>query len=211
MVLNLLRVMTVLMFAGLMALSPTPGAAHKDHNKMAEEANAQIEARRAKTPGAMHEMMEEHAEAREEARPKTLSERLMSWIGRTHPFAVHFPIALFPVALVALVLARQRGETVELIRALIIVAGAASVIAAVLGWFTGGFLLVDTDMVQLWHRWLGTGLAVLGGAVAIWALRRRNAVYGRGMVAALSATTFILLVQGWLGAALVHGMDHMNF
>ncbi|MGZ8283364.1 MAG: hypothetical protein ACXWUN_10505, partial [Allosphingosinicella sp.] len=23
--------------------------------------------------------------------------------------------------------------------------------------------------------------------------------------------TLILLVQGWLGAALVHGMDHMNF
>jgi hypothetical protein len=31
------------------------------------------------------------------------------------------------------------------------------------------------------------------------------------MVFALSAITLILLVQGWLGAALVHGMDHMSF
>jgi uncharacterized membrane protein len=176
-----------------------------------QAANAQANAPRANTPGAMHEMMEGHAEAMEEARPKTFSERLMSWIGRTHPFAVHFPIALFPVALIALILARGRGETVELIRALIIVAGAASVVAAVLGWFTGGFVLVDTDAVLLWHRWIGTGLAVIGGGVALWALRRRDAVYGRGMVIALSAITLILLVQGWLGAALVHGMDHMNF
>lgn len=214
MVLNLFRLVALLMVAALVALSPTPGAAHKDHNKMVaaeKAANAQANAPRVKTPGAIHEKMEEHAEAMEEARPKTFSERLMSWIGRTHPFAVHFPIALFPVALVALLLARRRGETVELIRALIIVAGAASVVAAILGWFTGGFVLVDADAVQLWHRWIGTGLAVIGGSVALWALRRRDAVYGRGMVIALSAITLILLVQGWLGAALVHGMDHMNW
>ena len=214
MVLNLLRLGAVLLIAALVAFSASPGAAHKDHNKVAEAeeaANGRAGTPRVNTPGAMHEMMEEHAEAMEEARPKTLSERLMSWIGRTHPFAVHFPIALFPVALVALVLARRRGETVELIRALIIVGGAAGVIAALLGWFTGGFVLVDTDAVQLWHRWLGTALAVIGGGVALWALRRRDSVYGRGMVVALSAITLILLVQGWLGAALVHGMDHMNF
>lgn len=211
MVLNLVRTLAVLAIAALVALSSTPGVAHKDHNKMAEDAGAQVETSRASTPGAMHEMMEEHAEAMEEARPKTFSQRLMSWVGRTHPFAVHFPIALFPVALVALVLARRRGETVELIRALIIVAGAASVIAAVLGWFTGGFVLVDADAVQLWHRWIGTGLAVTGGGVALWALRRRSSVNSAGMVAALGAITLILLVQGWLGAALVHGMDHMSF
>ena len=211
---NLLRLMALLMVAALVALSSTPGAAHKDHNKMVaaeKAANAQADAPRVNTPGAMQEKMEDHAEAMDEARPKTFSERLMSWIGRTHPFAVHFPIALFPVALVALLLARRRGETVELIRALIIVAGGASVVAAILGWFTGGFVLADTDAVQLWHRWLGTGLAVIGGGVALWALRRRDSVYGRSMVIALSAITLILLVQGWLGAALVHGMDHMNW
>lgn len=163
------------------------------------------------TPGAMHERMQEHAEAMEDAQPKTLSQRVMSWVGRTHPFAVHFPIALFPVALVALVLARRRGEAVELIRALIIVAGAASVVAAILGWLSAGFVLVDSDAVQLWHRWIGTALAILGGHLAFWAWRRRDAVNSQHMVAALGLITLVLLVQGWLGAAMVHGMDHMSF
>lgn len=214
MVLSLARFMVAVLIAAALALSSAPGAAHKDHDKekaAAETTLNQNQSPSATTPGAMHEMMEGHAEAMEEEAPKSFSERLMSWVGRTHPFAVHFPIALFPVALVALVLARRRGETVELIRALIIVAGAASVIAAVLGWFTGGFALAEDDAVHFWHRWIGTGLAVIGGGVAVWALRRRDSVYGRGMVAALAAITLLLLVQGWLGAALVHGMDHMSF
>jgi uncharacterized membrane protein len=210
MVLTRLRHVAAVLIAAALALS-APVAAHENHQKEAEKAGAAGNAGQANTPGAIHERMEEHMEAMEEERPKSVSERLMSWIGRTHPFAVHFPIALFPVALVALVLARRRGETVELIRALIIVAGGASVIAAVLGWFTGGFTLTDTDPIQLWHRWIGTGLAVLGGAVALWAWRRRDAANSRFMVTALAAITLILLVQGWLGAALVHGVGHMNF
>lgn len=209
MVLNLPRLLTVLLLAAVVALSSTPGVAHKDHEEQASKA---VVARpQVTTPGALHEMMEEHAPAMQEAAPKTFSERLMSWVGRTHPFAVHFPIALFPVALVALILARRRGETVELIRALIVVAGGASVIAGVLGWFTGGFVLIDTDWVHLWHRWIGTTLAVMGAGVAIWALKHRSSVDGRKMVFFLAVITVFLLVQGWLGAALVHGMDHMNF
>lgn len=193
----------------LLALPTVTASAHENHQK--EQVERAEKAGGVSTPGAMQERMEDHMAAMEEERPKTFSQRLMSWIGRTHPFAVHFPIALFPVAWVALLLARRRGETVELIRALIIVAGAASVIAAVLGWFTGGFVLVDTDAIQLWHRWIGTALAVIGAWVALWALRRRSAVNSRGMVAALGLITLILLLQGWLGAALVHGAGHMNF
>ena len=193
----------------MLAVPAVPANAHENHQK--EQVERAEKAGSVSTPGAMQERMEDHMEAMEEERPKTFSQRLMSWIGRTHPFAVHVPIALFPVAWVALFLARRRGEAVELIRALIIVAGTASVVAAVLGWFTGGFVLVDTDPIQLWHRWIGTGLAVIGGAVALWALRRRSAVNSRAMVVALGAVTLILLVQGWLGAALVHGMGHMNF
>jgi uncharacterized membrane protein len=219
MVLSLSRRSAMLLILAFVALSTIPLAAHEDHKKReqaaqaatAEASTATVGARRVQTPGAMHEMMEDHAAAMDQQAPKTFSERLMSWLGRTHPFAVHFPIALFPVALVALVLARRRGETVELIRALIIVGGVASTLAAALGWFTGGFVLVDTDPVQLWHRWIGTALAVLGGGLAVWALMRRSSVYSRGMVAALTALTLLLLVQGWLGAALVHGMNHMSF
>jgi uncharacterized membrane protein len=214
MVLSVARCMVFALVAAVLALSSAPGAAHKDHDRQdraAKTATEQGQPPLAPMPGAMHHTMEGHAEAMGEQASETFPARLMNWVGRTHPFAVHFPIALFPVALVALILARRRSEPIELIRTLIIVAGAASVIAAVLGWLTGGFVLTDPDAVHFWHRWIGTGLAVLGGAVAVWAFRERDSVNRPGMVAALAAITLLLLVQGWLGAALVHGMDHMRF
>jgi heme A synthase len=140
--------------------------------------------------------------------PKSFGQRIMSWVGRTHPFAVRFTIALYPVALM---LARRRGETVELIRSLIAVAGGASVIAGALGWLTGGFALSQDDALHFWHRWLGTGLALAGGMISIWAHRRRESVFSSGMTMVLGAITLILLVQGWLGAALGHGTDHTDF
>ena len=212
MVLSRLTGLIALLLAALLSLA-APVAAHENHQReqIDEQAKAAGATAPEMTPGAIQERMEEHIEEMEAQRPKTFAQRLVSWIGRTHPFAVHFPIALFPVAWVALLLARRRDETVGLIRALIIVAGAASVLAAILGWFTGGFVLVDADAVHFWHRWLGTSLAVIGGIAALWALRRRNAVNSRAMVLALGGITLILLVQGWLGAALVHGMGHMNF
>jgi uncharacterized membrane protein len=213
MVLSLSRFFAVLLLVVVVAFTTTPGVAHKDHNEAAgaQASKAELVTPRVNTPGAMHEMMEDHAEAMEAEAPGSFAGRVMSWVGRTHPFAVHFPIALFPVALVALLLARRKGETVELIRALIVVAGAGSVIAAVLGWFTGGFVLIDTDWVHLWHRWIGTTVAVMGAGVGVWAFKHRNSVGGRTMVVALTVITVLLLIQGWLGASLVHGIDHMSF
>jgi heme A synthase len=112
---------------------------------------------------------------------------------------------------VALILARRRGERVELIRTLIIVAGATSLAAALLGWMTAGFTLADPDWIHAWHRALGTGLALAGAVVAWWAWRRRDALESRAMIAGLLLITIALAVQGWLGAALVHGIEHMAF
>ena len=208
----LIRAVAALLLAMALGLAALAAAHENQQRAQAEQAakagGAPVPGM---TPGAMQERMEEHAEEMEEQRPKTFSGRLMSWLGRTHPFAVHFPIALFPVALVALVLARRRGEATNLIRGLIVVAGAAAVIAAILGWLTAGFLLADRDAIQLWHRWIGTGLGLAGGLVAIRAWRRSEAVNSAATVAALGLITLALLVQGWLGAAIVHGMAHMRF
>lgn len=200
-----------LVLLGILLVLGGPAVAHENHQRETEAASTEAAPRAGVAPGAIRERAEEHKEAMEERRPRAFSERLMSWLGRTHPFAVHFPIALFPVALVALVLARRHGETVELIRALIIVAGSASLIAAILGWLNGGVFAIDRDPIQHWHRWIGTGLGLVGGALAIWAWRRRDAVDSGAMVASLGAITILLIVQGWLGAALVHGMEHMRF
>lgn len=194
---------------GSVASLSVPAHGHKNHQKAQEQ-----EAQRAKAnlpPSMMQEQMEKHVEEMAAQKPKTIPERLVSWFGRMHPFAVHFPIALFPVTLVALILARKRGETVELIRALIVVAGAGAAIAAALGWLNGGLTFTATDTILILHRWLGTVLGLIGGAVALWAWRRRASVHSSRMVGALGLTVVLLLVQGFLGASVTHGWEHMMF
>lgn len=185
--------------------------AHKNqqHEHVAEE-NAAVPAPEM-TVGAMHQRMEEHVEDMEEARPTTISGRLMRWLGQMHPFAVHFPIALFPVSWVALVIARRRGDAVDLIRAFIIVAGLAAIGAAALGWLSAGFAVVDRDPILTAHRWAGTALAAIGAFTALWSWRRASSVNSPAMVWLLGGATLILLAQGFMGAVLVHGWEHMRF
>lgn len=210
----LIRSFAIIALLFVMALSFAPQAdAHKnEQHEQVQEENASVPAPApGVTPGAMHEMMEEHAEEMEDQRPTTFTGRLMRWLGQMHPFAVHFPIALFPVSWIALIFARRRGDAVDLIRAFVIVAGVAAVGAAILGWLSAGFALGGRDAFMVAHRWVGTALAAIGGFLALWAWRRASSVNSRAMVWLLGLATLILLVQGWLGAVLVHGMEHMAF
>ena len=196
----------------LSVAAPSYAPAHKKH----EDHNESFEAKATAgpgvaTPGAMHEMKEEQAAAMDQQRPTTFGGRLVRWLSQMHPFAVHFPIALFPVSWLALIMARRRGAAVDLIGAFIIVAGAAAVGAAVLGWLSAAFGGVEPDPVLAWHRWIGMGLAVVGAMVAVWVWHRPSSANSATMVWLLGGATALLLVQGWLGAVLVHGMEHMAF
>jgi uncharacterized membrane protein len=193
------------------AAVPAPAIAHENHQQ--EQVEEAEPAKGAAGAPAMRQKMAAHREAMEQAAQanRPWPARLLSWMGRVHPFAVHFPIALFPISLLALILARRRGETTEIVRALIVVAGLSAGVAAALGWLDGGFLLTDRNPIKLWHRWIGTGLGAAGALLALWAWRRRSPAAGWPMIAALGLLTLALLVQGWLGGALVHGIRHMNW
>lgn len=205
----LIRLRAIVALAALLGVAALPAAAHENHQQAKTEQRARPA--RAMPAGAAPPRSEAPEAAPEEVRPRPFAQRMTSWVGRTHPFAVHFPIALFPVALVALLLARRRGERIELIRALIVVAGGASVVAGALGWVTAGFTLDDPDWLHVWHRAIGSALMLIGAGIAIWTWRRRGAIEGRAMPFVLALVTGTLLVQGWLGAALAHGMAHMAF
>lgn len=208
MVLRILRLLAALCLA-LLVVMARPAAAH-EHNEH-EPAVEQTQAPRARAGGHddMHAMLG-HDEV-EDHRPTTLSGRLFAWMGNMHPFAVHFPIALFPISWIALIFARRRGDKADLIRAFVIVAGVTAVGAATLGWLNAGFALTDQNPIRLAHRWTGTTLAIIGALLALWAWRRASAIDSRLMVWALGFVTVALLIQGWLGAALTHGMRHMMF
>lgn len=212
MVLKLMRLLALMGIALLVALS-APVTAHKQHNETRQAAEQQNQA----GSGDMHQNMAgmpdmgEGGHSAMEERPTTFSGRLWRFLGAMHPFAVHFPIALIPTSWLALVIARRRGHAVDVIRAVIILAGIAAVGAALLGWFNAGFVLIDEDPVQSWHRWIGTALALVVGGIGVWAWRHTVSVSSRAMTWILGATTALLLLQGWLGATLTHGMEHMMF
>lgn len=192
----------------------SPLAAHKDHDrKKAEQiasANQSQQVSHTMTP-AVHEAVKDDLARLEAKAARPWSVRLLDWTGRIHPFAVHFPLALFPLSWIALVLGRRRGNAEPLLRSLIIVAGASSALAAALGWLNGGFSLVDADPILLWHRWVGTALGFAGIAIAGWSWRHEAAAHSRVMVWLLGTLTVLLLLQGWLGGALIHGIDHLNW
>lgn len=202
-----------LWIAALLVLSITigiaaPGEAHKNH----QEAVAEPVTTSPATPpgnagaGAGHGGM-----MMDEVPPGSVTERAVAWLGKMHPAAVHFPIALFPAAFVLLAFARRREGVTAIARGLIIFAGIAAAGAALMGWISAGFTMGDSDPIQAWHRWIGTGLAAAGLIAALWAWRRPGATGGGAMLALTGAITLALVIQGWLGGVLTHGLEHMRF
>jgi uncharacterized membrane protein len=202
----------------LATAAATPALAHKDHKKKQEaHALAEVQARaQAGTPSianpqAMHEGMSEMMMEAPDRLEMGLIGRLLDWLGRTHPIIVHFPIAFFPAALFTAVVGRRRPGFATPVLFLIVAGGIIAPISALLGWFNAGFSLADTDPLMMTHRWLGTAIGAGGVALGIWAWRRPWDDRGAGMIAALTAMTIAIAVQGWFGGALVHGIDHLNW
>ena len=206
----------------VMALLAAPAMAHENHNQLgAGPGPAQVEAP-ATAVANMHEGMamehEEAASAHEQAADenKTFGQRLVSWLGRLHPFGVHFPIAMFVGAFAVELFGLWKRNTDYKRAAFIMlcIGALGAVVAAALGWFAGGFYLTDRNPILMIHRWLGTAIAVVAiffvylSARAIRYPDRPRTVYW--VLLALMAVSII--VQGYLGASFMHGgMDHGMF
>lgn len=68
----------------------------------------------------------------------------------------------------------------------------------------------DDDWLLHFHRWLGTAIGAFALALGIWAVRRPDRSLGTGMIAALTVIAAALVVQGWFGGAMVHGLHHLD-
>lgn len=145
------------------------------------------------------------------AEPPSNVPKPLAWVGRFHPPLTHFPIALLSVAALAEFLAiRTRSSYFENVVHFSVLVGAISAVgAATLGWLFGGFHLVDDEWPMTAHRWVGTTTALLsiGLLVLLERARQDDATRIRFRILLFTAAA-VVGVTGFLGGALVYGLDH---
>lgn len=203
--------------SAIMIVAASPALAHTDHKKKTPE-SAQVVQPGSPQVGpvvmnhgstqSMSGMMEEMAKDRSKM---STGSRVLDWLGRLHPMVVHFPMAFFPAALFTAIIGRRRPAFGKPVQFLVVAGGLLAPIAALLGWFNGGFDVATDDAMLEPHRWLGTAIGVGALGLGIWAWRQPEEDRGPGMTIGLAIITAAIVVQGWFGGALVHGMDHMNW
>ncbi|MBA3729692.1 MAG: hypothetical protein H0W92_02635 [Sphingomonas sp.] len=205
----------------LIFAAATPALAHKDHQKkMAEAARLAKEAAQPGTqapsagtaPALTHaaggEMMDGMPMGMDRSQMSFFA-RLVDWFGRLHPLVVHFPIAFFPAALITAIAGKRRPSFAAPVQFLVVAGGIFAPIAAGAGWLAA--MASEPETVLNYHRWLGVAIAFAGAGLAIWAWRRPWEDRGAGMILALTVMTLAIAAQGFMGAGLTHGMDHMMF
>jgi uncharacterized membrane protein len=222
-VLSMARLRSLALAAAVMLLVLGPVTrAHQDHEELgAGPGPAQVENSGARAASAhegmaeMHEMATEEHEAAAD-RNKTLGQRLVSWLGRLHTLAIHFPIAMFVGALgVELVGLWRRDRTLQsAVHVMLAVGAIGAVGAAALGWFAGGFYLTDRNPILMLHRWLGTAIAVAGLLLLYLSATGRRSPARRGPFywILLALMTIGIAIQGYIGGSFMHGgMGHLAF
>lgn len=212
--------MAVALLAALLLATATPAFAHKDHKKKQAEAAQLIKqsaqsgapmtanGNPAATPSPAGEIMDGMDMGMDRS-TMSFFERLADWFGRLHPMMVHFPIAFFPAALITAIAGRRRPSFAAPVQFLVVAGALSAPIAAAAGWIAG--MGSDPEPILTYHRWMGVAIAVAGAGLGVWAWRRPWEDHGAGMILALTTMTIAIAVQGFLGAGLTHGMDHMMF
>ncbi len=217
----------VLHGAALAALTlASPIAAHENHEALGagpapateRTSVAQAQAGAGEMHGEMAaahgDAMDDHAAAAEAN--KSFGQRLVSWLGRMHLLIVHFPIAMFLGALgVELFgLWKGRSDYRRVAQVILIIGAIGAVAAASLGWFAGGFYLIDRNPILMAHRWLGTAIAITGLLLLYFSVTAQRAPEEPRRIywALLGAMTIAIAIQGWLGGTFMHGgINHLAF
>jgi mono/diheme cytochrome c family protein len=135
--------------------------------------------------------------------------RILTGAGKFHLVLLHFPIALLIAAAVAdlWASARKQPGPSPAVRFCTILGAAAAVPTAALGWaYAAAGHGASQPGNLMWHRWLGTAVAVW--AVATAAVVERGARRGtHGSMAQLMVLlgAFLVGVAAHFGANLIHG------
>ncbi len=144
--------------------------------------------------------------------------RLIRFLGKFHPLVVHFPIALLIVAALAEMLRwfLQVTWLRPAARFSVLIASAAAVLAALLGWANAWFGNYPEELQ--WpltlHRWLGTTTAVWSIAIAFCSERAARTEAGkwtRSYLITLFLGALLVSITGHFGGTLVFGPGYYSW
>ncbi|MCO8120147.1 cytochrome C [Stieleria sp. TO1_6] len=149
--------------------------------------------------------------------PKTLLQRVWTFQGFFHPATVHFPIALFLLGAVFVVLGWKwpaLGKQVPL--ACLLIGAPTALASTMMGWAFaadqgyGSWSKVDFDSELFWHRWSGVivaGTSVVLAVIALIGLRGRSDRLDRVWKIGLLALAGMVGAVGHQGGELSFGKD----
>jgi len=151
-----------------------------------------------------------------EAKPQMpLWKQALRWIGRFHPVSTHFPVALMFVAVFAEGIAwfTRRDSWLQTVRFLVVLAALGALSAAVLGWINAYFASYTGQLAPIlkWHRWLGTGTALWSlvcASLVMISECREGSDERKRFRGALLLGAALVGISGFLGSALIYGLDH---
>jgi uncharacterized membrane protein len=141
--------------------------------------------------------------------------RTIRWIGRFHPVSTHFPVALMYVAVIAEAFAwwTRRESWMQTVRFLVVLGAMGGVVTAGLGWINASFTsyVGKSAAILVWHRWLGTGTCVwtiLCAVLAVMSECEEGSPERQRFRGALLVGAALVGVSGFLGSALIYGLEH---
>jgi plastocyanin/uncharacterized membrane protein len=139
--------------------------------------------------------------------------KFVYWLGSFHPAATDLPIALVIAACLseALRVLTRKEVFVGITRYCLWLGAVSGVAAGLGGWFLAGFRLEDPAWLLDRHRWFGTGTALWIPVAAILmevSLRRPRPLWTNVFRASLLVALLLVGVSGYLGGAMIYGMDH---
>ncbi len=209
----------LLLGLSLLALRPVPSAhAHegREHESPKQTPAASTTQSAPQAEPAQQTPVHEHPEAEAPGvtpahpYPPEGVPRPLAWLGKFHPLAVHFPIAmLIAAALSELLLMRTRHELFfHATRFAIWVGSLGALAAATLGWFFAGFRIADEEWLMTTHRWFGTSASAFALVVLLLCERAHRRSERKAFRLALFPLAAVVAMTGFFGGALLYGIDH---